>query len=47
MFADKNFFMSFDVIRPIISQGSKPRMGVFAIISFTYMINNLDPTILL
>ncbi len=47
MFADKNFVVVFDVLRPIISQGSKPRTGVFAIISFNYMINNLDPTTLL
>ena len=47
MFADKNFSMSIDVLRPIISQGSTPRMGVFSIISFTYMINNLNPTILI
>jgi len=43
MFADKQFVVSFDLLRPIISQGAKPRVGVFAIISFTYTINNLDP----
>ncbi len=47
MFADKSFIMSFDVIRPIISQGSVPRLGVFAIVSCTYMINNTQPNVLL
>jgi len=47
MFADKNFVMVFDVLRPIISQGSVPRVGLFAIMSFTYMINNTDPNTLI
>ena len=47
MFHDKHFVTSFDVLRPIISQGSTPRLGVLAIISFTYTINNLDPNTLI
>ncbi len=47
MFADKQFVTSFDLLRPIISQGSQPRVGVFAIVSFTYVINNLDPNTLI
>ena len=47
MFVDKQFVTSFDVLRPIISQGSTPRVGLFAIVSFTYMINNLDPNTLI
>lgn len=47
MFVDKQFVVSFDVLRPIISQGSTPRVGLFAIVSFNYMINNLDPNTLI
>lgn len=47
MFVDKQFVTSFDVLRPIISQGSAPRVGLFAIVSFNYMINNLDPNTLI
>lgn len=47
MFVDKQFVVSFDSFRPIIGGGSKPRVGVFAVISFTYTINNLDPNTLI
>jgi len=47
MFVDKQFITVFDVLRPIISQGSTPRVGVFAVMSFTYTINNLDPNTLI
>lgn len=47
MFADKQFIMTVDLLRPIISQGSSPRLGVFAIISCTYAVNMLDPNTLL
>lgn len=47
MFVDKQFSMSFDLLRPVISQGSAPRVGVFGIISFNYAVNNLNPNILL
>jgi hypothetical protein len=47
MFATKQFITNFSLMRPIISQGSKPRIGVFAILSFTYTINNLQPNILI
>lgn len=47
MFVDKQFKVSFDILRPIISQGSVPRLGVFAILTFTYTINNLDPNVLI
>lgn len=47
MFVDKHFSTSFDVLRPIISQGSIPRVGLFAIVSFTYLVNNLDPNTLI
>ena len=47
MFATKQFVTGFDLLRPIISQVSVPRLGVFAILSFTYTINNAQPNVLL
>lgn len=47
MFASKSFVTNFDVMRPLISQGSTPRLGVFIVMSFTYTINNLEPDILI
>lgn len=46
-FPNKQLVVSIDVLRPLISQGSSPRVGVFGIISFTYSVNNLDPNTLL
>ena len=43
MFKDKKFLVSLDQLQPIISEGSKPRFGVVAIITFTYWISNFDP----
>lgn len=43
MFKDKKFVVGLNQLQPIISEGSKPRFGVVAIITFTYWISNLDP----
>ncbi len=47
MFHTKQFVLSFDLLRPVISQGAAPRVGVFGIVSFNYAVNNLNPFVLL
>ena len=43
MFNDNFFNVNVESLQPIASEGSKPRLGVFAIISLAYQINNFDP----
>ena len=43
MFSDKFFNVNIESLQPIASEVSKPKLGVFAIVSLSYQINNFDP----
>lgn len=43
MFTDNFFNANIESLQPIASDVSKPKLGVFAVVSLSYQINNFDP----